>query len=185
MVEGCHVHHLNRDTQDDRAENLRVMSAEEHLNEHLDESVAVLREANSKRTAQYTLSGNLIAVYPSSIEAAKAMNIAKSAIRNVTNGASNTACGYNWKSFEDGEEIPEFMPPVKSVSERLSEAASKPILQYDKKGNLVREWKSAREATEALGLKSHSTICNCLKGRTSTAGGFVWKYKYKDKDEAQ
>ena len=92
---------------------------------------------------------------------------------------------YVWKTFEDGEEIPEFIPPVKSVSERLSEAASKPVLQYDKKGNFVREWKSAYEATEAIGLKSHSTICNCLKGRTSTAGGFVWKYKDKDKDEAQ
>lgn len=183
--EGCHVHHLNRDTQDDRAENLRVMSVEEHHAEHLEELISATREASSKRTAQYTLSGNLIAVYSSSIEAAEAMNIAKSAIRNVTSGASNTSCGYVWKTFEDGEEIPEFIPPVKSVSERLSEAASKPILQYDKKGNLVREWKSARQATEALGLKSHSTICNCLKGKNKTAGGFVWKYKYKDKDEAQ
>lgn len=175
--EGCHVHHKNRKVDDNRAENLKVMTAEEHRAVHLDDFIAASKEANSKRTAQYTLSGNLIAVYPSSIEAAKAMEIAESAIRNVTSGASFTSCGFVWKSFEDGEKIPEFIPPVKSLNERLSEAASKPVLQYDRKGNLVREWKSAYEAAGALGFKSHSSICNCLNGHSKTSGGFIWKYK--------
>ena len=166
--EGCHIQHKANDMENNKAENLRVMTVDEFV----DNFAASSKEVNSKRTAQYTLCGNLIAVYHSNEEAAKAMEVTRY---------------YVWKTFEDGEEIPEFIPPVKSVSERLSEAASKPVLQYDKKGNFVREWKSAYEATEAIGLKSHSTICNCLKGRTSTAGGFVWKYKDndKDKDEAQ
>lgn len=168
-------HHLDRDTENDKAED--PMTADEHRSEHIEELIAMSKEVNSKRTAQYTLSGNLIAVYPSSIEAAKAMNIAESAIRNVISGSSMTSCGYIWKSFEDNEDIPEFIPPVKSLSERKSEIASKPVLQYDKKGNLIREWKSATEASSALGFKSVSSITNCLIGRNKTSGGYIWKYK--------
>lgn len=175
--DGCHVHHLDHDTENNKAENLRVMTADEHRAEHIEELIAMSKEVNSKKTAQYTLSGNLIAVYPSSIEAAKAMDIAESAIRNVISGSSMTSCGYIWKSFEDDEDIPEFIPPVKSLSERLSEAASKPVLQYDKKGNLIREWKSATEASSAFGFKSVSSITNCLIGRNKTSGGYIWKYK--------
>lgn len=138
------VHHLDRDTENDKAEN--PMTAE----------LAMSKE----RTAQYTLSGNLIAVYPSSIV--------------DTTGAS---LSYIWKSFEDNEDIPEFIPPVKSLSERKSEIASKPVLQYDKKGNLIREWKSATEASSAFGFKSVSSITNCLIGRNKTSGGYIWKYK--------
>lgn len=142
------VHHLDRDTENDKAED--PMTAE----------LAMPKEVNSKRTAQYTLSGNLIAVYPSSIV--------------DTTGAS---LSYIWKSFEDNEDIPEFIPPVKSLSERKSEIASKPVLQYDKKGNLIREWKSATEASSALGFKSVSSITNCLIGRNKTSGGYIWKHK--------
>lgn len=182
--EGCHVHHIGRNPKDDRAVNLRVMSEEEHKQLHGIEFGERGREMFSKRVAQYTMTGNLIAVYSSSIEAAKAMDIAKSAIRNVTSGASASSCGYQWKTFENDEEIPEFIPPVKTLSERLSEAASKPVAQYDKRGNLIKVYPSAKVAAETLGFKSHSSICNCLKGKSKTSGGYCWKY-YEDSNDKQ
>ena len=51
-----------------------------------------------------------------------------------------------------------------------------PILQFTKDGTLIKEWPSAHEAGRKLGFLP-STICNCLKGRYKSAGGFVWRYK--------
>ena len=56
-----------------------------------------------------------------------------------------------------------------------AEKTKKPIIQYDKQGNFIKEWKSATEAKNELGYKD-TPICNCLKGRCKTAGGYVWKY---------
>lgn len=51
-----------------------------------------------------------------------------------------------------------------------------PILQFTKDGMFVKEWPSALEAERQLGIAC-SNICNCLKGRNKSAGGFVWRYK--------
>ena len=51
-----------------------------------------------------------------------------------------------------------------------------PILQLTLDGELVKEWPSLIEAGRQLGI-SHGNICNCLKGRYKSAGGFVWRYK--------
>ena len=50
-----------------------------------------------------------------------------------------------------------------------------PILQLTKDGTLIKEWPSAREAGRQLGI---SHICDCLKGRSKSAGGFVWRYTH-------
>lgn len=55
-------------------------------------------------------------------------------------------------------------------------AVSKAVLQYDKQMNFIKEWGSITEAAEELKLNS-SNICAVLKGKTKTAGGFIWKYK--------
>lgn len=52
----------------------------------------------------------------------------------------------------------------------------KPILQYDKQNNFIKEWESAKDAGDYYG--SDTTIQNALKQRRcKTAYGFVWKYK--------
>ena len=51
-----------------------------------------------------------------------------------------------------------------------------PILQFAKDGTFVKEWPSLIEAYRQLGI-SYGNICNCLKGRLKSAGGFVWRYK--------
>ena len=58
------------------------------------------------------------------------------------------------------------------------EKQSIPILQFTKSGELVKEWPSLREADRQLGIP-HQNICNCLKGRYKSAGGFVWRYKWR------
>jgi len=53
---------------------------------------------------------------------------------------------------------------------------SKPILQYDKQGNFIKEWKSAKVAADELGFKQTNINANCL-GKLKTAYGFIWKFK--------
>ena len=50
-----------------------------------------------------------------------------------------------------------------------------PILQFSQDGTLIKEWPSAREACRRLRI---SHICDCLKGRSKSAGGYVWRYAH-------
>ena len=53
-----------------------------------------------------------------------------------------------------------------------------PVLQFSKSGEFMKEWPSAKEAERQLKI-SQSHICSCLKGRSKSAGGFVWKYAHR------
>ena len=64
-------------------------------------------------------------------------------------------------------------------NERAGYSRSKPILQYSKSGDFIREWKGASEVERVLGI-NNSHINACCKGKRKSAGGFVWKYKEKD-----
>jgi hypothetical protein len=52
----------------------------------------------------------------------------------------------------------------------------KPIYQYDKNMNFIREWSSAIEAAKFYGVNSNS-IRHCCNNKTKTSCGFVWKDK--------
>ena len=56
-------------------------------------------------------------------------------------------------------------------------ATSKHIVQYDLKGNILKEWNSIAEANRALGKYGGSHIGKVCKGQLCQAYGYVWKYK--------
>lgn len=51
----------------------------------------------------------------------------------------------------------------------------RPIMQYSKNGDKLKEWPCIHYAEMELGI-SHGNIMSALAGRQITAGGFVWKY---------
>jgi hypothetical protein len=51
---------------------------------------------------------------------------------------------------------------------------STPVLQYNKQGDLVKEWRSPADIIETLGLKG---LYNNLTNISKSCGGFIWKYK--------
>lgn len=73
-------------------------------------------------------------------------------------------------------------------SQRFTDAKSIPILQCDKQGNIVKEWKSQKEICDILhldkGSLSHALIGWRInqKGRVPvyTYKGYIWKYKDKN-----
>ena len=64
----------------------------------------------------------------------------------------------------------------KRISEKMTNGKlSKPVLQYDLEGNLIREWASVMECGRNGYNQCHVAAC-CL-GKQKTHKGFIWKYK--------
>ena len=53
---------------------------------------------------------------------------------------------------------------------------SKVILQYDLNGKFIKEWLSAQEIQDKLGLDNH-TVRGCCRGNYNTCGNYIWLYK--------
>ena len=56
---------------------------------------------------------------------------------------------------------------------KVSNHPKKPILQYDKQGNFIKEWNSITEANKFI----KGDIGAMLRGKQKTAGGFMWGEK--------
>ena len=58
----------------------------------------------------------------------------------------------------------------------IYERLSKPVLQFNLQGNLIKEWPSVSKVEEEMGI---THISDCCLGRYGykTAKGFIWRYK--------
>lgn len=52
----------------------------------------------------------------------------------------------------------------------------KSVIQYDLKGNFIKEWDAIMTASKTLNI-FHSNISSCCNNKRKTAGGYIWKYK--------
>ncbi len=65
---------------------------------------------------------------------------------------------------------------LKLKRNEIIKRVSKPVLQFDLEGNLIKEWESGKVASEILNCsKQHISAC-CL-GKRKTHKGFIWKFK--------
>jgi len=51
----------------------------------------------------------------------------------------------------------------------------KPVIQFNKNGEIIMQFKSLKEAQEQTGI-DHHCISRVCRGLNQTAGGFVWKW---------
>ena len=58
---------------------------------------------------------------------------------------------------------------------RIAKSLSKPIIQYDLKGNYIKKWESATKAEENLNI-CRANIWKCCVGERNHAGGYKWQY---------
>lgn len=75
------------------------------------------------------------------------------------------------------------------VYERLKEIQrinafkrAKPVLQYSLEGNLIKEWRSTRIASQEMKI-SRDNISRCCVGEYGQTHGFQWKYKTENYSE--
>lgn len=119
-----------------------------------------------KRVYQYTLEGDFIAEWDNLTLAAESCGgINKiTGISQCCNGKRKTAYGFQWR-YEKFDRL----------SKQELTGVKKRIVQKDLEGNVIQVYNSVSEAADALGMKSHTSICNVLNGRTKTAYGFLWE----------
>tara|TARA_R110000803_G_C11829265_1_gene303056 strand:+ start:83 stop:667 length:585 start_codon:yes stop_codon:yes gene_type:complete len=76
-------------------------------------------------------------------------------------------------------------PHSKETKDKLSKSLTgrevtwgKTILQYDKQGNFIKEWPSAKEATRETGAKNIFEVASGYKNQLyKSSGGYIWEYK--------
>ena len=62
------------------------------------------------------------------------------------------------------------------TKQKIRQSKSKKVIQYDLNGNLIKIWNSIKEAIESTGA---THISDCCKGKSKTAGGYIWRYADK------
>lgn len=60
-------------------------------------------------------------------------------------------------------------------NERMAKAKSKPVLQFTKNGEFVKEWQSTNECGRNGFNKGH--VVSCCLGKQKSHAGFIWRYK--------
>ena len=65
---------------------------------------------------------------------------------------------------------------LSKITKLAHQANRKPIIQFDKDGNKIKEWSCANEAGRILEIKTPN-IVQVLKGRRKSAGGYTFQYK--------
>lgn len=123
---------------------------------------------------QFSLQGKFIREYASVRDASKKLGINNRCITSCLSGAVKTGGGFQWRSGDNPmfKEGIIHLEPIRYPHT----IAYQPILQFDKDGNLVKEYDTAREAAKEVGISLQS-IRLCLKGETYSAGGFQWEKK--------
>ena len=66
--------------------------------------------------------------------------------------------------------------------EYMVNSTKKPIIQYNKQEQYIKEWPSISDAAKALHLHT-SNISKVLSKQRKTTGGYIFKYKEIDSDE--
>jgi superfamily II DNA or RNA helicase len=63
-----------------------------------------------------------------------------------------------------------------SANRKSNGVNAKEVIQYDLKGNKLKEWKSVKIAADKLGFGESNIRSSMFGGRQSTAYGYIWKY---------
>jgi hypothetical protein len=178
VLEECNIEELNireRHWQDyyevlETGLNLRLTGTGNISGRQAKDTIEKRAAKKRKSVAQYTVEGTLVREWSSGNEASKFLNISGGDISMCCKGKLKSSGGFIWihKVGETQAKI--------SVGNVNNE---KPILQFSKEKVLIREWKSAKEASEILQI-DRGNISACCKGRYKSAGGFFWKYKKKE-----
>lgn len=127
------------------------------------------RKAVIKPIIQYDLQGNFIKEWNCIIDVEREINISHKQICSNLKNKQKTVHGFIFKYKDD-------QPLNLKISPYQKDFTWKSIVQYGLDGVEIKDFRSAVDAEIELGI-NHKAISQCLRGKSKTSGGFLWKYK--------
>lgn len=122
---------------------------------------------------QFDLDGNFIKEYDTLTQASEETGASISKISAVCKGRRKTTGGYVWE-FSNDKHI---VLKRENKYDPSKDKNAKPIIQYTKTGEFVKEYYSINEAVRQNPGMDRSGIQQCLRGKTKSAYGYVWEFK--------
>lgn len=170
IEDGMVIDHINGVRDDNRLENLRLVTQSENVKNGYDNG-----HAAQKKTYQYSLDGKFIAAFDRVYQATEVTQTSAPAISSAVR-RGGTCGGFLW-SFKElsDEEIAALVDKNNQPDPRGFGVA-----QYSKNGDFVKHYDSVGEAAEEVGC-SRSTIFRGINGQRA-AKGYYWILD-KQKDE--
>lgn len=177
------VDHINTIRYDCRIENLRWVTQKENANNPLSlqhckdntytKDVSQRSNMTRKKNQKYPIiktvymfdkEGRLLKEFFSATDAAKEVGVHRSAIERVLKGKYGFCKGFYW-SYDKND----------SPTKLKLQPNARAVLQYDRQGNLIKEYESLSAACEAY----HSAPCNLARkiNRGCPRGKYLWKFK--------
>lgn len=190
---GASGHVVSDETREKMREHSAKMWADPKMREHLTKHLVELAKANvgrkmpenaKRKTAealsisvlQYDKKLNLVARYPSLMDAAKSFGKSENTlICKVCKEKSKTAYGYYWRY--ENEPITDDERKTLLMPRRAYNA--KEVLQYTKDGTFVAAYGSVHDAGRKNGF-SYKAIWSAIQNIRPTAYGYKWRYANTD-----
>lgn len=114
---------------------------------------------------QYSLDGVFLKKWESLVKASKVLKINSVNINKVLKQERKTAGNFQWKyAFNN----------VKIEKVEITSGFKKQVIQMDKNKNIINTFNSLKEAENKTGI-SNKSISNVVRGKSVTAGGYLWK----------
>jgi len=139
----------------------------QHSKKHLSHVYRQAQKPYSISVTAYDKDGNFVKTYSSINDACKDVDCLHTDITRAINGRRHLIAGFQWRKYEIKVgigKVPEKRKPNKQIGQ-YSYGSSIPL----------KIWESASEAAKELNI-SRTGINNCLKQKSNTSSGYVWKF---------
>lgn len=167
-----YVDHMDRNKMNNRAENLRWVTAEENArNAEQPASVPVQMLAPD---------GSNLMNFPSMAEATRHVALSRvdeftfyQNISNAVSGCTDTAYGFRWQAVD--EQLRREAATKRSIRTQLP-GKSKPVLRIHPRTGEIEPFRSGHEASKITPAAQQNKISQCCLGKRITAGSFCWRF---------
>ena len=129
------------------------------------------KEVSGKSVLQFTKSGRFLKEWISISAASRSLGICGGSIGSCARGQYQSAGGYLWTFCQKKGES------TSQITIDQYTPRAKPVLQFSKEGQLIRQWADAKMAAEELKI-SVAIIRRCAQGapHCKSAAGYQWRY---------